>query len=49
MSGQKIKTINDISGDQIKIERENLSTGIYFYELKQDKKTISTGKLIITE
>jgi predicted outer membrane repeat protein len=49
MSGQKIKTINDISGDQIKIERENLSSGFYFYELKQDKKIISTGKLIITE
>ena len=49
MYGQKIKTINDISGDHIKIERENLSSGIYFYELKQDSKEISTGKLIITD
>lgn len=47
--GQKIKTMNCISGDQMKIERENLNSGIYLYELKQDSKNISTGKLIITD
>ena len=48
IDGQKIKTINNISGDQIKIEKGNLSFGIYFYELKQGRENISTGKFIIT-
>ncbi len=47
--GQKVKTINNISGDQIKIERRNLNAGSYFYELKQDNKNIVTGKLIIAD
>lgn len=47
--GQKIKTIKDISGDRIKIERGFLSSGFYFYELRQNSKNIATGKLIVTD
>jgi hypothetical protein len=47
--GQKIKTVNNISGDQIKIDRENLSSGIYFYELMQNGKTYPIEKLLITD
>jgi hypothetical protein len=47
--GQKIKTINNISGDKIKIDRENLSSGIYFIHLTQDNKTITKDKLVITD
>ncbi len=46
--GEKVKTINHISGDRILIFRENLCQGIYFYELKQDKY-IFTGKLLIVD
>lgn len=47
--GQIIKTINRISGNEIKIDRDNLPSGIYFVCVTQDNKTISTEKLIITE
>jgi len=48
--GQKIITINNISGNQIKIERANLNSGIYFYKvMKQNEENISNGKLIITD
>jgi hypothetical protein len=47
--GNKIKIINNISGNQLKIDRGNLSQGLYFYDLKQDSKNISTGKFIIAD
>lgn len=47
--GQKIKTMSNISGDQIKIERDNLSSGIYLIRLTQDNKTITSEKIIITD
>lgn len=47
--GQCIKTIKNISGDKIKIEREDLCTGLYFYELIQNSKQIATGKLMVVD
>ncbi len=47
--GQKLRTINNISGDIIKIDREDLSNGIYFIRLIKDNNTIVTGKLMITD
>lgn len=47
--GQKVKTINRISGNEIKIDRDNLPSGIYFIRLVQDNNTITTEKLIITD
>ncbi len=47
--GQKIKTMNCLSEDKITIERGNLNTGLYFYELKQNTKSLATGKLIIVD
>jgi hypothetical protein len=49
MYGQKIKTTNNISGDKIKIDRDNLPGGIYFIRLTQDNKVIATDKLIIID
>src|SRR5258706_233444 len=46
--GAKIKTINNISGNKIKIERGNLVSGIYFIHLVQQNKTIAADRLIIT-
>ncbi len=47
--GQKVRSLNNISGDQLKIERENLSPGLYFYEMNEADKSISAGKLIIAD
>jgi len=49
LHGQKVKTINNISGDKVKIDRSNLPNGIYFIRLTQDSKTITTDRLVITE
>jgi len=49
LHGQKVKTINNISGDKIKIDRDNLPNGIYFILLTQNSKIITTEKLVITD
>ncbi|MGQ0829249.1 MAG: T9SS type A sorting domain-containing protein [Bacteroidota bacterium] len=45
-TGQEVKNIQSISGQEIKIERGNLPSGIYFYSLQQENQIIATGKLI---
>lgn len=47
--GEKIKTINDISGIEINIEIENMPAGIYFVQLLQNDQTIRAGRLIIVD
>lgn len=47
--GQTVKQINNISGQTFSFNRDNLISGIYFIELTQDSKTITTTKLIITD
>jgi hypothetical protein len=47
--GQEIKTIKNISGQEIILHRDNLPSGIYFIRLKEDNKIIATEKLIITD
>ena len=46
LTGKIMKTFYPISGKQFTIDRENLPSGLYFYELK-DQMNFSTGKLII--
>ena len=46
IQGRLTRTINNITADRIEIEKQNLSSGFYFYRLQSDKK-IATGKLII--
>jgi hypothetical protein len=48
-SGQKIRTIHIVSGENVKIYRENLSTGLYFYEVIQNNTQATTGKFIIID
>jgi hypothetical protein len=47
--GQKLRTINHISGSKMQIARGNLTSGIYFVNITQDNKIIATGKVVITE
>lgn len=45
-NGQVIKTIDNITSGQVIIEREGLSSGLYYFMLHTDNKRIATGKLI---
>lgn len=45
--GRLVKTIADIATDEIKIERNNLTSGLYFFQLRNDRQIRATGKLTI--
>jgi hypothetical protein len=45
--GETVKTIENISANELKLDRGNLSKGIYFYQLKDNGIVITTGKIII--
>ncbi|MBK9639603.1 MAG: T9SS type A sorting domain-containing protein [Bacteroidetes bacterium] len=47
--GQKCKTITHIFGSQIILKRENLSAGLYFYEIKENHEIRSVGKIVISD
>lgn len=47
--GQKMKQINNISGETIILHRDNLPSGLYFLSLTQDNKVIITDKFVITD
>ncbi len=44
--GKEVKSIS-FSGEQVLLEREDLKSGIYFYEMTLRNKIIATGKLAI--
>jgi hypothetical protein len=46
MLGNKVKQLQNLSGKTITIERENLPSGIYFYQLTEDNKLVVKGKLL---
>lgn len=46
-AGQKIRSVSNLSGQKILIEREGLPAGTYFYVLAQDNLLISTGKITV--
>jgi hypothetical protein len=45
--GQILLSINDISGNQVRIERNNFANGLYYFQLQASKKVVITGKFII--
>ncbi len=45
--GQKVGEWNDVVTDNINIEKENYSAGVYFYQLMNENNIISAGKLFI--
>ncbi len=47
--GQKIKQLNQLIGETIILQRDNLPSGVYFIQLSQDNKLISTEKMVITD
>ncbi len=47
ISGKEVKAKNTVTGNQILVEKGNLSSGIYFYSLLQGFAVIGNGKLVI--
>jgi len=47
--GQEVKQINNISGNEILIERGNLPAGIYFISISQNNERIILKKIVITD
>jgi large repetitive protein len=47
--GQQVRQVNNINGRTLNLLRDNLSSGIYFLQLKQENQTIGTDKLIIAD
>jgi len=47
--GQEMMEIKNISGQEIKFQKDNLPNGIYFMQLMQDGKIIAQDKLIISD
>ena len=47
--GQTVKQIDNLSGQSIIFYRNNLTCGLYFFCITQHNKTVTAGKLIITE
>lgn len=46
-SGQRLRTYDNINGKNFIIERENIESGIYFYEVITKKRKTISGKLIV--
>lgn len=47
--GQIVEQINNINGQAITFNRNNLPSGLYFYHLTEENKTIATDKLVIND
>ena len=47
--GQEVKTMQNLTGQEIIVSRDKLKSGLYFVKLVENNKTIATEKLIITD
>jgi len=47
IQGLLIRTIDNITTGQVKIERNNLVNGLYFFQLLSESQVIASGKLLI--
>ena len=47
--GQIVKQIENLSGQTITLQRDDLPSGLYFLRLTQDNKVITTEKLVISD
>ena len=45
--GQIIKQYENVTGNQLRIDRSKMINGIYFFQLMNDTKLIATGKLVV--
>lgn len=47
--GQQVRQVNNISGNTVTIHRDNLLSGLYSLQIRQDNQTVATEKLLITD
>lgn len=47
ITGKLIRSITDIKTNTVQINKEDLTSGIYFFKLMKDNQFIATGKLIV--
>lgn len=47
ITGKLMRSVTDITTNYIVIERKNLANGLYFFQLRNNKQIVATGKLII--
>jgi hypothetical protein len=47
VTGEKVEELKNISDTQIEIKRGNKPSGIYFYQVSNEKGVVGTGKIII--
>lgn len=47
--GQIIKSVKNISGREIRLNRDDLASGFYYLQLSQDSQLIGKQKLVITD
>jgi PKD repeat protein len=47
MTGEIVRTIDNIHSSEVQIERSNLPSGIYFFQLYSKSRRIASGKIII--
>ncbi len=45
--GQIVRTINNITSDQVVIQKNNLTSGLYYFVLRTSDRVIVTGKLAV--
>ena len=47
MQGRLVRNIDNITGNQVTLEREGLASGMYFYRLQSDKGMLGQGKITV--
>jgi hypothetical protein len=49
IDGQKVKSITNISGDHLSIERNDLRSGVYFYKVVEEGAVKFSGKFVVVD
>ena len=49
VQGQVVKEIKNISGQTVTLFRDNLTSGLYFIQMTEENKIITSNKLLITD
>lgn len=47
IKGQLVLTIGNVTTDKVIIEKDNLTSGLYFFQLRTDTQIRATGKLVL--
>lgn len=47
LNGEIVRIIDNITNDKVVIEKENLCSGLYFFQLQTDMRVIARGKMLL--